>query len=769
VADPPKKTLPGGPAATLDVGDIGRDPEFRTYDLPTQRAILSRVDSEFRGMPTEVQDNIIQRLMVGAPTGAGPTAPPEAPGFWPHLMSQYRAFGQGLLELDKRLPGPLSSKGFTADVSNIADVLHSLVSGMTTVPGRALAGQAEEGKSVLSAPQGINRVSSALSSLLGGDPGKSIMSSRAGDYGGAWADKWGIPFSAGILGLVSELVPKKTGPIPTERGQFRMMQKIMGKDWLPAKPAEHAARATEFQTTLKQAAEEVVKGGDPGLKKSLPGASVFGGEPQVNVMDAVSRGNQTALDIAERAVDITNRPIEKVMETYGNHRVAPSVKSAVINELKKQAAATADDGVRAALENRIQKVQAAETYNDLNRLKEHANKEARALYGGNKGEAINASAQTVYAYKLTADAIRESMYPELQRLTKPGSGINLIELGKREADAITFRDGMQDIYAKEIIPDQANFETQNFLSYVFGGSREGGHSLYSRQIIRRGAEKAGVFPPPAGEFNLAARKAIGAVGEGATPETVTRTPGVKGVRDVSPKALPPGPSGPFFEFDVTTGPTREVGARPGTDTFYQGTSTHEPGKAQPRRVGYQESKGSPESTRYPKGEPREKYGAEGPKAVTKEGTGFKGTMWQRIMEPVEAPSTRAKGGGTAKLHTNDPKVAREVLNRTTETIHSPEFNKLTPEERGQLYTLKSSLQKQLKAYEAYKGAKRPIVPTDTGDALKLKKATRGKRQLTHPLTKAGRAGAVGLVGGRKQLPSLAPQQPPPPEDIEEER
>jgi len=396
--------------------------------------------------------------------------------------------------------------------------LPGLAREMVAGPVRELAGKPQPGESALLAPKDLmDRITGAASRALGGDPSKARENLMRGQKGAALADLIAVPIAAVGVGKVLGMAESKV-PIAPSRQEMAAVDMIMGKQVLPGNPVESAERAANLQTILKQAAEEIGVT-DVTAKGKLPGFDLL--SPQSDYVGKLRRGNKVALDLASKAAEISDRPLRMLINTYANEKV-PQVSQTIANNLRQAALDQVDDRIASALNKIADKVEKEDTVGGLNDFKSNYNKQINALYKvGPPGKAINASAETAFAYKLAADEIRSQLYPELQRLS--GTPIDLGKYGSREADAIAFRDGMYDFYYRNVAPKQASRDALKFGEYVLGEGPE--HSLYSRQILKRGLEKSQVLNQPAGAFNRITRRAIGPIGEGAVPEKVTMTPG----------------------------------------------------------------------------------------------------------------------------------------------------------------------------------------------------------------------------------------------------
>lgn len=648
----------------------------------------------------------------------------EAYSLYQHLGDAFEKIPQGLHglasqlgEAEKGSPEGLQSLGHTA-----AETIKA--------PLRELAGRPQPGQSVLTAPQSASqRFTGAVSIATGGDPVAGRAALLEHKPGEAAIDFWAVPFATLGIGRLLES-GGEVRPTPTTKEQVSAMQLLMGKERIGASPVETAQRTAQLQTVMQQAAQELGQS-DVTLKKSLPGSHIF--EPKTDYVGRITRGNQLALDISKRTVDITQRPFDALITTYGREALPQQVRSSVLSDLDSQIASSVDDGVRSALRGLKQKVEQAHTISDLYEIKKHANKEADALYSSVPGKGINASAQSAYAYKLTADAIREHLYPELGRMSH--TKLDLAELGKREADAISLRDGMHDLWSRQVLPGEAEREAARFGEYVFGQGHD--HSLYSRQILRRAAEKTGILGSVGETFNYRTRQALGDIGTGMKPERVTTA-------QVPQRALPGGTEP--YRFTIATGlPEESVNpARTSTRKVYQGT----------KQVPYEghDSLAQPSGSHYVGGTPAEQRirstGAQTPNVTIPErsATGPETrtqTIWQQI---AESSGGEVQRGGGGVLSTSDPKVAQRALDGMRTYIKSSDFRNLTDADRVRVLESARKLGKQLQDFHAYEGKTPPHSVTRTP-------ARRGMSR--SPLSKAARVAAAGTVSaGRRTLPPI---------------
>ena len=704
----------------------------------TVEQFASRVKAKYPEYSSVPDVELAQRVLSKHPEyksvigGNLPGAPPpptmetspagEAYNLYQHLGQEFEKVPQGLHNLAQQFSdaGKGKPEGLKALGHTAAETIKA--------PVRELAGRPQPNQSVLTAPQGVGaRVEGAISMASGGDPVAGRAALLEGNSGEAAIDFWAVPLATLGVGRVLES-GGESQPTHATKEQVGAMQMLLGRERIGGSPVETAHRTAQLQTVLQQAAQELGKS-DATLKQSLPGTHVFA--PKGDYIGQVTRGNQFALDLSKQAVDITQRPFDALMNTYGREALPKNVSGSVLGELDSQIASSVDDGVKAALRGLKQKIEQAKTISDIYEIKKHANKEADALYSPIPGKGINASAQSAYAYKLTADAIREHLYPELGKLSR--TGLDLTDLGKREADAISLRDGMHDLWSRQVLPAEASRDASRFGDYIFGQGHD--HSLYSRHIIRRAAEKTGLLGSEGERFNRQTRQAVGEIGTGFQPERVQ-------TKQVAQKALP-GSTAPY-RFTIATGLPEESVSPSQTSTrkSYQGT----------KQVPYEahDPLSQPTGSHYVGGTPAEQRirstGAQTPNVTIPErsATGPETrtqTIWQQI---AESSGGEVERGGGGILSTSDPKVAQKSLDGLRGYIKSSEFRNLSNADRVRVLEAARKLGKELEDFHAYKGKTPPQSVTRTP-------AKRG-RSLT-PISKNARTTAAATVSaGRRTLP-----------------
>lgn len=325
------------------------------------------------------------------------------------------------------------------------------------------------------------------------------------------------------------------------------------------------------------------------------------------------------------------------------------------------------------------------------------------------------------------------MYPKLQELAGPKSGIDLTELGRREADAIAMRDGMHRTYYQQVAPEQASKEALTFFEYAMGEGPD--HSFYTRHFLRRQMEKANLLPGPAGMFNIITKRGLGELGEGG---------GVESVAASGKPQLSLAGSTAKTKFTIPTGLPEEI-VTPGnlsTRSVYQGTREvpnpeHEPFQ-EPGSYSYgKTSAGGRKRALGTTGEVTPDESFTGPKSRTE-------TVWQRQMTG-EGPQVSTVGGGV--MTTESPELAQSTLDRINDRLKQ---GNLDAESRTRLMLAKLNLEKQLRDYTAYQGKGRPQV-------VKRTLGKKGKVTRTHPVRRSLTGIGVTMGGNteeRRKLPPL---------------
>lgn len=612
--------------------------------------------------------------------------------------------------------------------------------------GRELLGHPQPGMSVLSRPDGIGqRVLGAMSVAEGGDPESARLRRLEGRPGAAVADVSGIPIMGLLLGHVAgKVLPTLSdvegAEINPQRKQLAAMQRVMGREAIHAGPVEGAERMAQVQDLWKQSAREmgltdkelsVSTSWRVGRTLGRKGAEWLTGKKAADYVGQLNRDSQRALDIASKAVDIADRPANTLAKSYATTEV-PQISSTVADELDRMAGETVDTPLKNALHRMSEKVRKAKTVEDLNQIKIHANKEARALYSNVPGKEIGNSAQATYAYRLAADEIRSRLYPTLQKMAGPNSGIDLSALGRREADSIAVRDGMYRTYYTQVIPDQANKEALKFGEYIFGEGPD--HSFYTRHFYRRAAEGMELLPGAQGMFNIISNRGVGPLGEGAIGESTTAMGNSQ--RLLADQSAP-------THFTIPTGLPEEI-TTPGklsTRYRYEGAERVPNPDYQPL-----DRKGTGYISKTPAGEQKAALGASGEAVPDETFTGPRErtiTRWQAIVEG-EGPTVRTEGGG--QLRTQDPKLAQDTVDRIDQAL---KYKRFSPEQRARLQVARDNLQTQLDQYDRYWKNARRGQPTH----FRYDRGRKGVRTVSRRVSR--RLTGLGIGAGIRNLPALS--------------
>lgn len=257
------------------------------------------------------------------------------------------------------------------------------------------------------------------------------------------------------------------------------------------------------------------------------------GQPRTNWTSGIRAGARRTLDVANKVVDIAQRPFDQIVGRYGEEGVN-DIKPLIVQDLSAMAADAnkmGNKGQANALLAMQGVVKEARNIQELNQIKVNSNKMIQDALGGTPGQQIGQTAENIYAWRLLGDAIRDHMYSKLQKL----SGVDLQPFGQRERAAIIFRDGLYGTYLNDVDPSQATSVAKGYLGSIEHGS------LWERHIIQRAGR---LTPEPAGQYNQAFRKGLGKVGEGGKAEGIEPVP----FRQMRP-GLPPSESysPPFFE------------------------------------------------------------------------------------------------------------------------------------------------------------------------------------------------------------------------------
>ena len=228
------------------------------------------------------------------------------------------------------------------------------------------------------------------------------------------------------------------------------------------------------------------------------------------------------LMFADRAVDIAQRPMDRIVNYFANEDAA-AVRDAIVKGLEERASATPDSALKSNYAHLIQEVWAkSPNVAGMNALKVYANKESARLYRMFPGAQIQATATPIQAFKDLGDLVRSNLYPFLQQK----GAANLFEFGRQEAVAIAMRDGIYQSWTEAAIRQVAD-DRQGYLDWVTSG-----HSDTLRfALTERSAATVGMAgrffkgkPNPLGDFNKAFRNGIGSTGGFVPHPALSRRP-----------------------------------------------------------------------------------------------------------------------------------------------------------------------------------------------------------------------------------------------------
>jgi hypothetical protein len=467
------------------------------------------------------------------------------------------------------------------------------------------------------------------------------------------------------------------------------------------------------------------------------------GNPTGKFVSNIRAGARRALEASSGAVDIADRPFRKIAQEYAADSIK-DIKPKIIDDLMNSAAEeekAANPQLARALYNLADRVDDAKNIGELNDIKITANKKIKGALSGVPGKTIGASADTIYAWKIAADSIRQFMYPKLSEI----SGVDLRQYGAREAAAIRFRDGIHATYFADVDPSQAAEVAKGYLGNLEHGS------LWERHVAKRALR---FEREPAGEFNLWFKQGVGKLGEGATGEKVEVAP-------VEQKALPSSSQAPIHRVygkgqadSFSAVPVRDMTtSSPGEPMFrvnggipqelitpyerstrmeYAGTRevpnpSYEPFEPSSHK-GRTGVGGDPAFHKDYYTPPKERKLEIGPKGSITPDRSFTGsptkreTVWQMIPETSGGDVSRV-GPGT--MYTTDPQMAYQAMKRLQDYVaragggrNITPYAALPSDLQQQIQNSIADLDRQLTQYSAYRGAKPPrrvkITPAKSG-------------------------------------------------------
>lgn len=735
--------------AKLDLASTLKDSRFQGLPPTERHRFLTRNFPDYAQLPPDQQREFFMRNAVKH-TSLGAAASQEIEGIFS---------GAG------RLTGAMLTHDITGRPTSPAAADFPLPDPLA-IPRGAAEQLTYRPPSVMQERPGIvSRTAGMLDFLVGGNPDAARAASERGDTGAEVAHALTVPvLTAGLGEVFRAMIPARQAISPT-RQEISSLRAMTGTRGITGTgPVDAVERTAGVQNLYKQALME--RGvTDASLRDMFPTGERMG--TQADIVGRVTRGNDLVLRTARDAVDIAERPLNAALKQYGKVPTG-SLNLRIAYELRRQAGDLVDERIAKALDALADKVEGAKTMGDLNDLKVHANKLVNDVYSAVPGKAIAASAETAYAYKLAADAIRADMYPVLESMS--GGKLDLGKMGQREADAIAMRDALHQTYYSQVSPQTASREASGFLGYVFGGEGPS-HSLYSRHILARAAEKAHVIPGPGGKFNVQFRRGMES-GEGAVPERVTTTPKQQ-------LRLPPPPGGspqPTFtipgdlpqefisgkavvpakrEFQGMRQVPNVVGSEEGavSDTTYWNMAKNELGDASFSDIALRAQEIKAEHA--PVVGRRQQLGAQAPSVPTRSFTGKmtrEEPAWQFLTSGTEAgESVAIRGPGT--LHTTDVKLAQQTLDRLR-NYYSKFQGVMQDNLRTRMKQAIDTLDGQIRDYNAYAGH---IPPHD----INVRPFKAGTRPTPHRRLKGQARGAVAVGAGRLTPPPKQDQEEPP--------
>lgn len=332
--------------------------------------------------------------------------------------------------------------------------------------------------------------------------------------------------------------PKLADSIPVPPHMQRSSIITLGsRGWRDSAPyGSPVAGADIVRELLPQAASELEhesgslpkRGGTP-VKETFPSGSILATDKAKNAKLRAGEtfvGSPTEEGIAQRAVDITERPIQRVLKEVGSgdptldrmdgagQTIDAATRTKIINELEANAASqdTVNPAFAKSIRNMKTLVETAKSWDALNELKKRANKESSRYGKLSEGGKIDASESIGAAWSDLGDTIRAHMYPELERIyneSHPGTPVNLREAGIRQSALIDFRNGASKAYKQAVLDEGAHSASTALERF----STKSG-STSDRGITRR-AIGAVIGKTPAGEFNTLVQRSMG---RGGLPE-----------------------------------------------------------------------------------------------------------------------------------------------------------------------------------------------------------------------------------------------------------
>lgn len=618
----------------------------------------------------------------------------------------------------------------------------------------------------------------ALSAIAGGNPDLARQKAAEGDLGGAAWEYWGKP---GTMAAASEVGAGALGKLKGMARGSRFENNNFTRMIAPGFKGIEAYDAAEtLRPLFKQEASAM------GMKDENMYQRMFTGDMPTRATPGGKgdipepvQGMKKATAMADRVVDRVHEPIDQVINTAKNDPISPQAKQDIINELtaKQQEAQGYGSNNANAYQSMIDRVKQANNYGELNDIKKKANNKIEGLFKGNPSEIAALAGEPIIAWKDAGDAIRRSMYPELQRYVAPQGTkgwFNIADQGRLEAMAMDARDG---IYTNQAMHGNMNLPeiTQKYLE------RLGEGSMYKTHVLRRGVM---LNPTPAGQFNRMFRRGLGDLGQGSTTASTSVSPqqlklpppSSPNLTSITPgqpvSIIPPSQAGLFHPpappaypgaFNIPTGnpmfrtlpatapersylgriqePNPEFSPMNGPSHFQQ---AHELGRRDlergqllptPRTYGGNVADTIPESVRGTQNGARARADQIGMGHMPPEGVGAHPSNYRGLNPPTrsftgpemrevtnwqhhfgtEKPPQIVADGKAAVVTTSSPEAAMSARDGMEAFAETAEYKKLSPEDKAFHKEALDGLNKQIAEYSKWKKAN-PIAPPPNSPA-----------------------------------------------------
>lgn len=387
-----------------------------------------------------------------------------------------------------------------------------------------LAGVYVTGKAMSGAPGAVNKVGSKIGQVQDFRTGSGVFESG---MGGAKLSP--VPVRANISNLAA--ISRATNIDIVEAQQF-----------LKEAAQIHKLDPNLIAVTERAPKTQLIGDLEYGLPKPQYDAFIrsLGKDP--------ARASSVPIELASEAVRLSNRPFELAIDTYGR-LPTPRSQINVEGQLRSLAETAVDDGVKRAylmLADKVKKE--GGDFKGLNGVKVWANKETTRFHNLTPGGQINAAATPVIAFADTARMISKELYPEVEMLSK--GKLNLREAGRKEAQAINFRDGLYKEWNNAATAHAIEVAAQQNKSWrEWAGEKLTGMNPITKTPIGLTTQAVGNVARGAGkrlpleQFNTLFKNGVGGV-EGWVPGTKLPvellTEPLPGQANVG-KFLPPGP------------------------------------------------------------------------------------------------------------------------------------------------------------------------------------------------------------------------------------